>query len=155
MSKGDATRLNDVRDVEQIMYRFGRAIDHPDKEQTRKLLSNIMLPDLKMEYPAGEWSGRDNCIDVIVEGLLQFSFTHHLLTNPIVEIDGDRAEASYLTTGVHGGADGRVFLAGSRYTQELSRTAEGWRIARHHCGEIWLEENATGVVLSATASAET
>jgi ketosteroid isomerase-like protein len=57
--------------------------------------------------------------------------THHLVLNPVVDVDGDTATAEstwgYVTRDAD---DAPVFLMLGRYLDELRRTPDGWRFSR-------------------------
>ena len=72
-----------------------------------------------------------------------FTFTRHAISNALIEIDGDRARAQYYVTSPHGLAsdDGvRVVWGGGIYTHELVRTPAGWRISKHVCTDVWMDD---------------
>lgn len=72
-----------------------------------------------------------------------FTFTRHVITNSLIEIDGDRAKAQYYVTASHGVAtdDGvRVVVGRCIYTQELVRPPVGWRISKHVCTDMWVDD---------------
>ena len=77
-------------------------------------------------------------------GMLQmFTFTHHVITNSLIEIDGDRASAQYYVTSPHVIATDngvRVVWGGGIYAQELVRTPAGWRISKHVCTDVWMDD---------------
>lgn len=57
--------------------------------------------------------------------------THHLVLNPVIEVDGDTATAEstwgYVT---RDGDDAPVFAMLGRYLDQLRRTPDGWRFSR-------------------------
>jgi ketosteroid isomerase-like protein len=57
--------------------------------------------------------------------------THHLVLNPVIDVDGDTATAesswAYVTRDEH---DAPVLLMLGRYLDELRRTPDGWRFSR-------------------------
>lgn len=57
--------------------------------------------------------------------------THHLVLNPVIEVDGDTATATsnwgYVT---RSDDDAPVFLMLGRYLDQLRRTPDGWRFSR-------------------------
>jgi hypothetical protein len=53
---------------------------------------------------------------------------YHLLTNPIIEVDGDRATGSWHLTISLTQTDQTSMLIGGVFEDEYARTAEGWRI---------------------------
>jgi 3-phenylpropionate/cinnamic acid dioxygenase small subunit len=64
--------------------------------------------------------------------------TQHVITNVLVDLDGDRAtaRANLVATFVH--ADSRRVL-GERYGFEAARTPEGWRLSSVRVTPVWEE----------------
>src|SRR5581483_2694029 len=59
--------------------------------------------------------------------------SQHLITNEVVELDGDRGRARCYFQAQHvyrGAEGGDHYLVGGTYEDELVRTPEGWRIRR-------------------------
>ena len=65
----------------------------------------------------------------------------HMITNVIVELDGDRATARcyfHVPTGREGQSGGAPFTVthSGRYLDKLIRTANGWRIVERVCEQV-------------------
>jgi hypothetical protein len=110
-----------------------------DPEQFGKCMSD----DVEIIYAFGSWRGVDEHKRRCKEMKSVFTFTQHVLTNPIIEVNGDKATASWYVFASHGwkptgGKD--VIYAGAIYNHELARTPQGWRITRHHCETLWYDD---------------
>jgi SnoaL-like domain len=74
----------------------------------------------------------------------RFKFTQHLISNTLVEIDGDTARSQCYVQASHGlvGEDGKLAVVpvGAIYTQHSARTPAGWRVTRHHCRLLWIHD---------------
>ena len=73
-----------------------------------------------------------------------FDGTHHVMTNMVVDVRGDKANA--VTYGHwllirHGAEGGDTWSGDGWYNDELVRTAKGWRISRRRSGIIRWEGN--------------
>ncbi|WP_070157610.1 nuclear transport factor 2 family protein [Sphingobium phenoxybenzoativorans] len=132
--------LSDREAIRQIMYAYSRAADTKDEAVRAKILSGIFVLDGTIEYGFGTWTGVSEVIGALSRMTRPYSFTHHIISNDEIEIAGDTAVARYMVTGAHG-HDGRVFWAGARYTHDLVRTAEGWRLVKHKCVAGWRDES--------------
>ena len=55
---------------------------------------------------------------------------YHLLTNPIIDVDGDRATGNWHLTIMLNTPDRSSILVGGIFDDEYVRTPEGWRIKR-------------------------
>ena len=138
---------DDLIEITQLLYRYARAIDGKDW----KALERIFTPDARIHYAVergaelrfpelGPWLARAMAI---------FKATQHVITNPLVELAGDRARATSYLTGTHvqvRRADGAQVLTteGSTYSDELVRTPEGWRIAARKLERTWVDGRYLG-----------
>jgi ketosteroid isomerase-like protein len=131
----------DVVEITQVLYRYARAIDAKDW----KALDRVFTPDARIDYAVergvelrypelGAWLARAMTI---------FKLTQHVITNPLVELAGDTARCTSYLVGTHvqiRRADGAEVLTteGSRYTDELVRTHDGWRISARRLERLWM-----------------
>jgi hypothetical protein len=161
MTDDDRASLRWLRDrveIEETSRRFGRAADSRDDEERNALLDSCMTDDVEVQYPWGTWHGREEEKRKLATGISAlFRVTRHMLTNALIEIDGDRATAEYYVTSPHAvqSADGEKFVwGGGIYRQELVRTRDGWRIAKHHCTGIWIDDDGSLVTKTAENARE-
>jgi hypothetical protein len=144
--------LLDRIEIEKLAVLCGRGIDIDSSYFDR-----CMTEDVEVIYPFGQWTGLEaykRARDATIGAT--FAFTQHLLTNPIIDIDGDTAKAQYSVFAAQalkatGGKD--VVYAGAIYSQDLVRTPKGWRIKRHHCESLWIDDKV-GLMNVVETSAE-
>jgi 3-phenylpropionate/cinnamic acid dioxygenase small subunit len=134
--------VDDVVEITQLLYRYARAIDAKDW----KALEQIFTPDARIHYAVergaelrfaelGPW---------LAKAMAIFKATQHVITNPLVELAGERACCTSYLTGTHvqfrrdGGAQ-VLTTEGSTYSDELVRTREGWRIASRKLERTWVD----------------
>lgn len=129
--------LRDREEIRQLMIAYGRAADCGNGDERARRLREILTPDAVIEYSFGVVEGREEIIATLNKMMGTFDYTHHLVSNDEIKIDGDNATGHYLLTAVHGPKDGPMFWAGARYTEQLVRTIEGWRIQRHQSRSLW------------------
>lgn len=68
-------------------------------ETTDKCLTEYV----DVEYEFGTWNGIEAHKHMVKNTILQvFSFTHHIISNDLIEIDGNTAIGEYRVTGSHG-----------------------------------------------------
>jgi hypothetical protein len=103
-----------------------------------------MCEDVEISYGFGQWRGvaehkrrRKEYYEAY------FTFTQHVLVNPLIDVNGDTATAKYYVFASHGwkptgGKD--IIYAGAIYVHDLVRTPQGWRIKRHHCDTLWYDD---------------
>ncbi len=137
----------DVVEITQLLYRYARAIDAKDW----KALERVFTADARIHYAVergaelrfpqlGAWLARAMTI---------FKATQHVITNPLVELDGDSARSTSYLTGTHvqlrrDTGEEVLTTEGSLYTDELVRTHEGWRIAARRLERIWVDGRYLG-----------
>lgn len=136
-------RLVDVHEIVDALYRFGAGQDLGDRD----LFQSAFAPDATVDFvgPARRFGvelplfeGRAAITDTIM-GTVASLDTSHTVTNPRVELDGDRArlfalvEAQHLPKGDHG----RHLLLKNIYTMELSRDGERWVIDHMLIENVW------------------
>jgi 3-phenylpropionate/cinnamic acid dioxygenase small subunit len=124
--------LSDRIQIHDLLVRYTRAIDTKDWA----LLDTCFLPDAHVDYTAtgGSKGSYPEVRAWLEKALAPFPITVHYITNSQVELDGDRARARTLVYNpmFFGNPDGSLsdFNVGATYVDELTWTADGWRIAR-------------------------
>jgi len=124
--------ISDRIEINDLLVRYCTAIDTQDWS----LLDSCFLPDATLDYTqTGGIAGKYPEVRAWLEKVLAiFSVTVHFIGNSTVKLDGDRASSRTYTINPMGieRQDGstHIFTVGGTYVDELTRTAEGWRIAR-------------------------
>lgn len=108
-----------------------------------ELMSSIFLrdePELQAETDFGfdRWRGEAEIRAGFEGSLARFEASAHLISNPFISINGDRASARYNVQGWHwvrtasetSGPRNCDFLVLGVMTDELLRTPAGWRVFR-------------------------
>jgi len=125
-------QISDRIEIGDLLVRYTVAIDRKDYA----LLDTCFLPDAHLDYTsAGGIAGDYPKVRAWLEAALApFPMTVHYVTNSVVELDGDRATARTAVLNPMGfqNPDGTLhqFTVGAYYDDELTRTPDGWRIAR-------------------------
>lgn len=137
--------LLDEREITKLCYRYATALDDRDWE----LLRTCFLPDAVAEYEGmGRIEGVEAISDVCQGALAPLTRSQHLIGNVYPVVDGDVATAQcYLQCQnlKSGTPDGETFIIAGRYSDELVRTADGWRIAVRRL-EVWWTSGNPAVV---------
>lgn len=118
----------DTTDVEHLLVRYATAVDTRDWD----LLRACFTPDARAEYVGiGSWSSADDLVAFMDAAHRGFGASHHMLTNLVVAVDGDRATARCHVHAVLVLADdpGSWFDTIGQYDDVVVRTSDGWRIA--------------------------
>jgi uncharacterized protein (TIGR02246 family) len=122
-------RLEDLEEIRQLFVDYGRHLDAGDLDAYTALYAEegeVLLG------PVGRAKGRAAIralMAPVVERTRGDSF--HLITAPVIELDGDRARSNVQWTALTRGADGRpVMTMFGHHEDELVREHGRWRIAR-------------------------
>ncbi len=133
--------IQDRLDITDVLYRYASTIDRFDWDGLRSTLADDLVGQYGNADPVeggaavAAWIS-EFCADVV--------WQHHFLSVYHVEIDGDHASALvYHTSHQLFGAepDSPKVLVG-RYTNELRREADGWKISKLLLEILWAEEKA-------------
>ena len=125
-------RLEDKDAIWRLFMTYKQHLDQRDFKAYASLFTDdaVWIGNLgKAVGPAADrgscWSRRSRC------GASDRERTHHLVLNPVIDVDGDTATAAsnwgYVTRSER---DAPVFLMLGRYLDELRRTPDGWRFSR-------------------------
>jgi ketosteroid isomerase-like protein len=120
-----------------VAYRYAQAADRRDWVG----LANCYTEDAVVNFNGTIVNGREAIIARNKVRLTEWAATQHFTGNPVIKVDGDRADASFYTIAQHVVMrDGKPItcLAGAVYEDELVRTAEGWRFWRRRIQKLWM-----------------
>ena len=144
-AKQFAKQVRETADREAIIdltHRYATALDTRDWA----LLETCFLPDGAADY--GELAGLLEGVAAIASAcravLDPLDASRHLITNHVVELDGDTARchsyfmAQHIRRGCEGGEN---FTVGGDYHDDLVRVPEGWRIRKRVLEMAWREGN--------------
>src|ERR1700730_1259293 len=131
--------------IADVLYRYATALDARDWE----LLAQVFAEDAIYSIGAhGEIRGVSAIAARIAELIGGYESTQHLVTNPVIEVDGTHARStSYVRAYHHWTGDDRSrnkMELGGVYRDELVSTAHGWRIT-HRVLEVRWKEGAAMV----------
>lgn len=136
--------LLDHREIVDLTIAYGWILDHGPRTD----LHRVFTPDAVAVYGGQEFRGLDEIVAKTEDALGRLSISQHLVANQQVEIDGDTArcrcylQAQHTLRHTEGGDN---FIMAGRYEDELTRTADGWRIHHRVLTIDWTEGNP-GVV---------
>ena len=119
-----ATRL-----LIELTYRYGRAMDDRDWEAFRSVFTDDVHVNLGDTYIL---TGRQEITDAVRPLIEACSITHHMMTNHLVELDGDRATMGLYCRAFHKGSGtkaNQTYECLARYTAAAVRTNGEWAIS--------------------------
>jgi len=138
----DDTELADKLAVAETVYRYARGVDRRDWYAYRAIFTERVTVDFSgydpnrapVEMAIDDWIAQ---IRPQFEGL---HATQHLMTNPLAEVDGDRAAITMSVRAHHvfePGVDDSWFTIGGFYENELVRSANAWLLTRVKLTVTW------------------
>ena len=122
------TEREDRQDISDVLLRYATGIDRRDW----RLFRTAFTDDCELDYgEIGTWRGIDAVTDFMETSHAMAGPTMHRLTNQVITVDGDSAQARTYVDGLimFGEKDSGVNAVGF-YDDEVVRTDVGWRIAR-------------------------
>jgi hypothetical protein len=150
--------FEDFHAITSLRYTYALAIDTRDWPLLRSIFTDTITMDFSSysgqpsaTMPVEEWI--DGC-KVLFTGL---DATQHVMTNPLVEVDGDSArqrmymKAEHFLQNDSGNAD---FALGGYYDDQLIRTEEGWKIEAVTLTVLWNRGNRHIMQLAAEKGIE-
>ena len=147
----DLRAIADHREITDLVYRLGVALDEGQPGDLRQLLAD----DATVHTPGGQAAGREALIAQAERNHPADQHFQHVTTNVLVDLAGDRATARanlvvHITTPDDqpaaspprpGPARPPALRAslGEVYSFDLVRTAGGWRFSRVEASPRWLD----------------
>ena len=122
------TDREDRQDISDVLIRYATGIDRRDWP----LFRTVFTADCELDYgEIGTWHGIDAVTAFMEQSHAMAGDTMHRMSNQVIAVDGDRAEARTYVDGLILGPDNTSGVnAVGFYDDDLVRTADGWRIAR-------------------------
>lgn len=146
----------------EVIEACTRMAHHTDRREWERLVE-IFTEEVRLDYTSlqgGEPAlvARDQLVDGWREALGGLAATQHLMTNHLVEVDGDRAictadfQATHVLPNPHGDP---TWTLGGHYRFELRRLESAWRIAGVTMTAIWAAGNQQIMALASGAPTPT
>jgi ketosteroid isomerase-like protein len=137
----------DLAELNQLAYRYAAAVDACDVAA----FLDVFHPEAKLTvFPPGEGmpssvvTGHEQLATIPDSMREMFTRTAHLMTNHLIDLDGDRANGSLLCTARHLHADSGVdVVIVIRYLDQYERRQQQWRILDREIRFLWGESHAT------------
>lgn len=118
----------DRQDIADVLVRYATGIDRRDWP----LFRTVFTEDCELDYgEIGCWHGIDDVTGFMQQAHAMAGHTLHRISNQVIAVDGDRAEArSYVDALIMIGDTASGVNGIGYYDDVLVRTDAGWRIAR-------------------------
>ncbi|MES2484113.1 MAG: nuclear transport factor 2 family protein [Pseudomonadota bacterium] len=118
--------LIDTEDIKRLMASYCHGIDKKDEA----LFMGIWSEDSVYELPRGEAAGVEGIRQLVHKVWREVPKCHHHITNPLIDVTGDRACANTDVIYFRKTADGVLQLLSGTYRFDFIRTAGAWKISR-------------------------
>ena len=125
-----------------LLNRYAHALDGRDWTALAALFTEDAAFSFARSLGFGEGEtdkalieGRDALVAMISASIESLSATHHLLSNHVVDVDGETARASCYFRAYHAGKGERAHLfeeSLGRFDLVTVRVGDGWKIRRMH-----------------------
>lgn len=134
--------LSDRLRVRETIERYFSSVDAKDREG----LISCFAEEAEAEHQLGtpehnRVTGGRAVAESVYAICSGFTASNHSVSNFVVEISGDKAEANTFAIAVVIKGS-QALVRGLRYQDSLRRTAQGWRISRRMQTPLWQTESA-------------
>lgn len=130
-----------IIEMQQKIYFYGWCIDHRDFAA----LDELFLPDSIVHYdlPEGNRAPWREMREWLPQGLSIFRVTQHNMSNPLFEVDGERARSRTYGDLLHvqelSNGDFSVMRHHSIYHDQWIRVENSWRIAERTLTNLYVD----------------
>lgn len=115
-----------VEEIKQLMAKYCHGIDKHNEE----LFMSIWSDDAEYILPRGAGKGTEGVLALVRKVWTQVTKCHHHITNPIIEVNGDRASAVTDVFYFRLTADGVNCLLSGGYNLDFVKVDGEWKISR-------------------------
>jgi 3-phenylpropionate/cinnamic acid dioxygenase small subunit len=128
------TEREDRQDISGVLLRYATGIDRRDWT----LFHTIFTEDCELDYgEIGTWKGADAVTEFMRQAHELAGHTMHRLTNQVITVDGDSAQARTYVDALIMLADNNSGVnAAGFYDDDFVRTEQGWQIARRRFTQV-------------------
>lgn len=116
-------RIIDTDEIRTLMSKYCHGIDRHDEAT----FMSIWADDGVYELPRGQTAGIDGIRQLVRKVWREVPKCHHHITNPLIDIDGDRATAATDVIYYRQTDDGVLQLLSGTYAFRFSRIAGAWK----------------------------
>lgn len=128
----------------ELLTRYFAAVD--DKRIDANVVRETFTSDARIIPPGGtEMTGRESILDSHTKSFARFRATHHVITNFIIDIKGNRASLRSNIIANHMWADNeefpspknKYFLADGVFSAKTAKAGNQWHISELKNNVVW------------------
>jgi 3-phenylpropionate/cinnamic acid dioxygenase small subunit len=141
----DQTKLKVLYDRMEIIdtiNRYATSVDTKDWDLFLTCYTDEMVADMvSVGFDKPMTMTAKEFLEIIRQAVSPFDSTQHLISNHVIDIDGDRATCVCYLQAQHFSQDhtgAHAVLIGGYYSNSLIRTPAGWRIDRYKVVKTWM-----------------
>jgi ketosteroid isomerase-like protein len=126
------TTADTIREIEELKYRYLRAVDTRDWDALADTLTDDVVTDYGTQMGGKKlaFTSRDAVLDYFRGAMKGTLITEHRVDHPVIRVDGDTATGSwYLQDRVIVPDYDRMIIGAAFYRDEYRRTDDGWKIS--------------------------
>jgi hypothetical protein len=118
-----------IREITEVTYRYGRAMDDRDWSTFASLFTQDAKANLADEHFL---NGREEITDLVRTVIEACAVTHHTMTNHLVALEGDRGSVELYCRAFHQGSGSKADMTYdclARYSGKVVYDGDQWRIS--------------------------
>ena len=140
----DETKLQmlvDRMEITDTSLKYATGVDMRDKELYRSCFTDeIEIDFTSMEIEGPKKISADEWVDQAFTLVGAYESTQHIITNHVININGDEATYEAYLQAQHYNADS-IFTVGGYYSNKVVKTPEGWKICKLKLTSTWTQNN--------------
>lgn len=122
--------LQDIEAIRQLKSRYAEGCDLAVNEGKTEDFLRVFTPDILWDGgDFGRFKGLDELEGFVAQMQGMLKFTYHFFTNPVIEVDGDRATGHWYLLAVYTEADGRDTMLVGVEDDKYEKVDGKWLIA--------------------------
>lgn len=116
--------------IQDVMLKYAASVDDRDLELYRSCFTNDVEV---LNFGSRSYQGIDDWIAYVWSALDKYKSSQHLLSPPLITLNGDRASVRTNVQALHYFKEGELetFMLWACYETEMQRLDQGWKISRH------------------------